>query len=213
MKAGLRRAGRRCTLALFCASLAGLTACDGLQTLPPTITPVDAESLKDAYRIGSDDSLQIFVWRQPELSTSVSVRPDGRITIPLIEDLPATGKTPTELARDVEKALGTYIQDPIVTVIVRGFVGPYEDRIRIVGEAQRPQTLSYRSTMTLLDVMIAVGGITDFAAGNRATLTRTIAGKSQTYRLLLDDLLRDGDLSANVRIFPGDVIVIPEAWF
>lgn len=213
MKAGHFRAGRRGVLALVCASIAVLAGCDSLDTLPPASKLADTESLKDAYRIGSDDGLQIFVWRQSELSTSVSVRPDGRITIPLIEDLPATGKTPTELARDIEKALGTYIQDPIVTVIVRGFVGPYEDRIRIVGEASRPQTLPYRSTMTLLDVMIAVGGVTDFAAGNRATLTRTTDGKTQTYRLLLDDLLRDGDLSANVRILPGDVIVIPEAWF
>ena len=154
--------------------------------------------MRPEYRIGSDDSLQIFIWRNPELSTSVSVRPDGRITIPLIEDLPATGKTPTELARDIEKKLATYIQDPIVTVIMQGFVGPFQDRVRIVGEAARPQALPYRSTMTLLDVMIQVGGITDFAAGNRATVTRLVKGKQRSYRLLLDDLLRDGNMSANV---------------
>jgi polysaccharide export outer membrane protein len=200
-------------LAAGAAMILGLAGCEGLDTLPTTEVLKESESLQSSYRIGSDDSLQVFVWRQQELSTVVSVRPDGRITIPLIEDLEATGKTPTELARDIEKALSVYIQDPIVTVMVRGFVGQYQDRVRIVGEAQRPQALPYRSTMTLLDVMIGVGGITDFAAGNRATLTRIADGEQKTYRLFLDDLLRNGDLSANVRIMPGDVIVIPEAWF
>lgn len=191
----------------------GLAGCSGLDTLPTAKVAGEKDAVGNDYRVGSDDSLQIFVWRNPELSASVPVRPDGRITIPLIEDLPATGKTPTELARDIEKKLATYIQDPIVTVIVRGFVGPFQDRIRIVGEASRPQALPYRSTMTLLDVMISVGGITDFAAGNRATVTRSVSGNQQTFRILLDDLLRDGDMSANVKIQPGDVIVIPEAWF
>ncbi len=190
----------------------GVAACSGLGTLP-TAKLADSKAATTKYRIGSDDSLQIFVWRNPELSTAVSVRPDGRITIPLIEDLPATGKTPTELARDIEKRLSTYIQDPIVTVIMQGFVGPFQDRVRIVGEAARPQALPYRSTMTLLDVMIQVGGITDFAAGNSATVTRLVNGKQASYRLLLDDLLRDGNMSANVKIQPGDLIVIPEAWF
>ena len=190
----------------------GVSACSGLGTLP-TAKLAGVKGVTSEYRIGSDDSLQIFIWRNPELSTSVSVRPDGRITIPLIEDLPATGKTPTELARDIEKKLARYIQDPIVTVIMQGFVGPFQDRVRIVGEAARPQALPYRSTMTLLDVMIQVGGITDFAAGNRATVTRLVRGKQKSYRLLLDDLLRDGNMKANVKIQPGDLIVIPEAWF
>ena len=190
----------------------GVSACSGVGTLP-TAKLTGGKGATTEYRIGSDDSLQIFIWRNPELSTSVSVRPDGRITIPLIEDLRATGKTPTELARDIEKKLATYIQDPIVTVIMQGFVGPFQDRIRIVGEAARPQALPYRSTMTLLDVMIQVGGITDFAAGNSATVTRLVNGKQASYRLLLDDLLRDGNMSANVKIQPGDLIVIPEAWF
>ena len=189
----------------------GVTACSGLSRLPTA--KLTDKSANAAYRIGSDDSLQIFIWRNPEHSTSVSVRPDGRITIPLIEDLPATGKTPTELARDIEKKLATYIQDPIVTVIMQGFVGPFQERVRIVGEAARPQALPYRSTMTLLDVMIQVGGITDFAAGNRASVTRLVRGKQKSYRLMLDDLLRDGNMSANVKIQPGDLIVIPEAWF
>lgn len=204
--------GKAAIIAVFGIAL-GLSGCSGLDTLPTAKVAGEKEAVGNDYRIGSDDSLQIFVWRNPELSTSVPVRPDGRITIPLIEDLPATGKTPTELARDIEKKLSTYIQDPIVTVIVRGFVGPFQDRVRIVGEATRPQALPYRSTMTLLDVMISVGGITDFAAGNRATVTRSVSGTQKTFRILLDDLLRDGDMSANVKIQPGDVIVVPEAWF
>ncbi len=200
-------------LILATGLLALFGACADLDTLP-TAEPVSlTEALNTTYRIGSDDSLQIFVWRNPELSTSVSVRPDGKITIPLIEDLPVTGKTPTELARDVEKKLAVYIQDPIVSIIVRAFVGPFNDRVRIVGEASRPQALPYRSTMTLLDAMISVGGITDFADGNRATISRVVDGKAKQYRILIDDLLRNGDMSANVRIQPGDIIVIPEAWF
>ncbi len=197
---------------IVAALLFGVTACGGLDTLP-TAKSGKGQKLTD-YRIGSDDRLQIFVWRNAELSTGVPVRPDGKITIPLIEDLPATGRTPTELARDIEKALSVYIQDPIVTVMVTGFVGPFQDRVRVVGEAGQPQALPYRSTMTLLDVMIAVGGLTDFAAGNRATITRSTArGRKKQYRIRLDDLLRDGDMTANVPIMPGDVIVVPEAWF
>jgi polysaccharide export outer membrane protein len=198
-------------VAILAIAATGVAACSGLGTLPTA--KLSAKDTTTEYRIGSDDSLQIFIWRNPELSTAVSVRPDGKITIPLIEDLPATGKTPTELARDIEKKLATYIQDPIVTVIMQAFVGPFQDRVRIVGEAAQPQALPYRSTMTLLDVMIQVGGITDFAAGNRATVTRLVNGKQRSYRLLLDDLLRDGNMSANVKIQPGDLIVIPEAWF
>ena len=190
-----------------------LAACTSLEELPTAQPVSETEELQTEYRIGSDDSLQIFVWRNPELSNSVSVRPDGKITIPLIEDLPATGKTPTELARDIEKQLSVYIQDPIVTVIMRGFVGLPKDRVRVVGEAARPQALPYRSTMTLLDIMISVGGLTDFADGNRATISRLIDDEVKQYRVRIDDLLRDGDMTANVRIMPGDVIVIPEAWF
>jgi polysaccharide export outer membrane protein len=197
------------TLAAFC--LITVAGCSGLDTLPPS-TAADEEKGAE-YRIGSDDNLSIFVWRNPDLSTTVPVRPDGKITIPLIEDLQATSKTPTELARDIEKELSVYIQDPIVTVMVTTFVGQFQDRVRVVGEAQSPQALPYRSTMTLLDVMIAVGGLTDFAAGNRATITRNVNGKLRQYRLRIDDLVRDGDMSANVKIKPGDIVVIPEAWF
>ncbi|MGE0744136.1 MAG: XrtA/PEP-CTERM system exopolysaccharide export protein [Rhodospirillales bacterium] len=192
---------------------ATVVACNGLGELPPTAPIKESEVLDTRYRIGVGDGLTIFVWRNPELSTGVTVRPDGRLTIPLIEDLPAVGKTPTELARDIEKELATYIQDPIVSVIVGGGAGPFADQIRVVGEATRPQALPYRATMTLLDVMVAVGGLSDFAAGNRATITRYIDGTPKQYRVRLDDLIKDGDMTANVRILPGDIIAIPEAWF
>jgi polysaccharide export outer membrane protein len=172
-----------------------------------------AKAQQSMYRIGPLDNLNIFVWRNPDLSISVPVRPDGRISVPLIEDLEVTGKTPTQAARDIEKQLGVFIQDPIVTVIVSGFVGPFQDQVRVIGEATRPQALPYRDAMSLLDVMIIVGGVTDFAAGNRATITRVVNGEQRQFRVRIDDLIRDGDITANVKILPGDVLVIPEAWF
>ncbi len=165
------------------------------------------------YLIGPGDSLSIFVWRNPDLSMSVPVRPDGRITMPLVEDLQASGKTPSQLARDIERVLAKYVKDPLVTVIVTGFVGPYSQQVRVVGEATQPQALPYREHMTVLDVMIAVGGLTEFAAGNRARLIRVVDGKQQVIRLRLDDLLKDGDITANVPLLPGDTLIIPESWF
>lgn len=167
------------------------------------------------YIIGPLDQLQIFVWRNPELSTNVAVRPDGRITVPLIEDLAATGKTPTQLADDIEKQLSAYIQNPIVSIIVSNFNGPLAQQVRIVGEATRPSAIPYRANMTLLDAMIAVGGLTDFAAGDRATLIRfdKASGQQREYRVRLESLLEDGKTSANVRLEPGDVIIIPESFF
>jgi polysaccharide export outer membrane protein len=158
------------------------------------------------------DTVNIIVWRNPEISMSVPVRPDGKITTPLVDDLPAMGKDPTTLARDIEKALKKYIRDPIVTVIVTSFLGPYDQQIRVVGEATKPQALPYRQDMTLLDVMIVVGGITDFADGNRAVLLRSSDG-NKLYTVRLKDLLKRGDISANVEVKPGDVLVIPETWF
>lgn len=143
---------------------------------------------------------------------TVPVRPDGKMTTPLVEDLPASGKTPTQLARDVEKALSKYIQEPVVTVIVNGFVGPYSEQIRVIGQATKPQALPYRENMTLLDVLIMVGGITEFADGNKASILR-IAGGNQQFNVRLSDLVKDGDISANVRMRPGDVLIIPESWF
>jgi len=165
------------------------------------------------YVVGPLDGLQIFVWRNPELTTSVTVRPDGRFSVPLIDDMTATGRTPTQLARDIEKKLSEYIQSPIVTVIVSGFQGPFAQQVRVVGSATSPQAIPYRANMTLLDVMITVGGITEFAAGNRATLARVEGGAQREYGLRIDDLIRDGDVGANVKINPGDVIIIPESFF
>ena len=144
---------------------------------------------------------------------TVIVRPDGRITGPLVEDVPASGKTPSQLAREMEKVLSKYVQSPVVTVIVGGFVGPYSEQIRVIGEAARPQALPYRQYMTLLDVMIAVGGITDFAAGNKASILRQTGGKKEQLGVRLVDLVKDGDLSANVAMRPGDVLVIPQSFF
>ncbi len=166
-----------------------------------------------SYVVGPGDSLSIFVWRNPELSQSVPVRPDGKISVPLVEDLQASGKTSTQLAREIEQVLATYVKDPLVTVIVSGFQGVFDDQIRVVGEAAAPQALPYRANMTVLDVMIQVGGLTDFAAGNKARLIRKVDGAQQVGALRLEDLLRDGDISANVPVVPGDILIIPEAWF
>nr|WP_229510868.1 MULTISPECIES: XrtA/PEP-CTERM system exopolysaccharide export protein [unclassified Massilia] len=165
------------------------------------------------YLIGPGDAVNIIVWRNPEVSMSVPVRPDGKITTPLVEDLPAAGKTSTELARDIEKALAKFIQQPVVTVVVTGFVGNYGDQIRVIGQAARPQALAYRRDMSLMDVLITVGGVTEFASGNRASIIRTIDGKQQKLNVRLDDLIKDGDISANMPMRPGDILVIPESFF
>lgn len=165
------------------------------------------------YLIGPGDSLHIFVWRNPEVTMSVVVRPDGMITTPLVEDLPVSGKTPSHLARDIEKALGKFIKDPMVTVIMSGFVGPYSEQIRVVGEAAKPQALPYRQRMTLLDVMIAVGGLTTYAAGNHASIVRMVDGRQRQFNVHIDELIKDGDIKANVDMLPGDTLIIPEAWF
>ena len=197
--------------AWFLAALAGLLAgCAPKMNLPPA--PSQAASPEYQYLIGPGDALSIIVWRNPDLSSSVPVRPDGKITTPLVEDLPAIGKDPSRLARDIEKALSEYIRDPVVTVIVTSFVGPYREQVRVVGEAARPQALAYRQEMTLLDVMIAVGGLTDFAAGNSATILRTSEGNKQ-YSVRLKDLVNRGDISANVEMRPGDILIIPQSYF
>jgi polysaccharide export outer membrane protein len=179
--------------------------------LPAPIAVAKAPQME--YIIGPGDMLNIQVWRNPEVSTTIPVRPDGKVSTPLVEDLVAANKTPSHLARDIEKALSKYIQDPIVTVMVTGFVGPYDSQVRVIGQATKPQALQYREKMTLMDVMIAVGGITDFAAGNKASIVRTVNGKQQQFGVRLESLIRDGDISANVDILPGDVLIIPESFF
>lgn len=174
--------------------------------------PAKVQQADYTYVIGPGDALNVIVWRNPELSMSVPVRPDGKIASPLVDELVAQGKTSIELARDIEKVLGKYVRDPIVTVLVTGFVGPFSEQVRIVGEAARPQALPYRNKMTLLDVMIAAGGLTDFAAGNRAILLRSSENNKQ-YGLRIKDLLKGGDVGANVEMRPGDIVIIPQSLF
>ncbi|MCA3178848.1 MAG: polysaccharide export protein [Burkholderiaceae bacterium] len=179
-------------------------------SLPPA--PVKAASTSYQYQVGPGDQLEINVWRHPELSARVPVRPDGKVTSPLIEDLVAVGKSPAALAREIEQRLARYIREPSVTVLVTTFVGNSSEQVRVVGQAARPAALPYKQNMTLLDVMIAVGGITEFAAGNRAVLIRQAENNKQ-YSVRLKDLLKGGDVSANVEVLPGDVIMIPEGLF
>ncbi|MCP3868091.1 MAG: sugar ABC transporter substrate-binding protein [Gammaproteobacteria bacterium] len=196
-------------LLVICLSLVGC-ASSPFPQLPPS--QGDAQ-FSSKYRIGAGDSVEIFVWRYPDVSTTAIVRPDGFLTTPLLEDFPAAERTPTELARDLEKALATYLRDPLVTVIVNGFVGVFEDQIRVVGEAAEPQALLYKDSMTLLDLMIQVGGLTDFADGNKTIIVRMEDGELMQYNVRVDDLIRNGDISANVDMKPGDIMIIPEAWF
>ncbi|MCM2346373.1 MAG: polysaccharide export protein [Acidovorax soli] len=174
--------------------------------------PAKASAPDYNYIVGPGDTLNIIVWRNPELSQVVPVRPDGQVSTPLVDGLVAQGKTSVQIARDVEKELGKYVRDPVVTVIVTGFVGPYSEQIRVVGEAAKPQFLPYKQKMTVLDVMIAVGGLTDFADGNRATLVRSAEGHKR-YNVRLNDLIKHGDIGANVEVLPGDILIIPQGWF
>lgn len=203
--------GRFFRIASIFLTLANLSACgvfsQDFEPAPPTASTFDY-----SYIIGAGDNINIIVWRNPELSMSVPVRPDGKFSTPLIDELVAQGKNPVEIARDIEKILGKYVRDPIVTVIVTGFVGPYDQQIRVVGEAARPQFLPYKQKMSLLDVMIAVGGLTDFAAGNDATILRTSDSNKQ-YSVRLKDLVKRGDVSANVEMRPGDILIIPQSFF
>ncbi len=185
-----------------------LSACG--TSYPPA--PQKASNQDYRYIIGPLETINIIVWRHPELSMSVSVRPDGKVTTPLVEDLVAIGKDPTTLAREIEKVLSKYVRDPTVTVVVTSFNGPYSEQIRVIGEATRPQVLAYRQNMTLLDVMIAVGGLTDFADGNSARIQRAAEG-NKVYSVRLKDLVKRGDVSANVDMRPGDVLIVPQSSF
>jgi polysaccharide export outer membrane protein len=169
----------------------------------------------DEYIIGAGDQLSIFVYRNPDLSEpGVAVRPDGRISTPLIEDITAAGKKPKELARELEQKLGKFIQDPNVTVIVRSFIGPPDRQVRVIGEATEPTAIPYRDHMTLLDVMIATKGLTKYASGNRAVIVRVDPdGKRRSINVKLSDLIKDGDISQNIEMTPGDTLIIPQSWF
>lgn len=189
---------------------AGAVGCAGTGTYPAA--PTNAATPDYNYIVGPGDTLNIIVWRNPDLSMSVPVRPDGQVSTPLIDGLVAQGKTSAQIARDVEKELAKYVRDPVVTVIVTSFVGPYSEQIRVVGEAAKPQFLPYTQKMTVLDVMIAVGGLTDFADGNNATLVRA-REDNKRYTVRLNDLVKRGDIGANVEVLPGDILIIPQGWF
>ncbi|RED49860.1 XrtA/PEP-CTERM system exopolysaccharide export protein [Aestuariispira insulae] len=205
----MKRLMHKFSFAMLAAIMVAVAGCSS--SLPPADQSETALTQAESgeYVIGPRDSLDIFVWRSPELSKLVPVRPDGRVSIPLVDDMQAAGKTPSMLARDIEAELEKFVTNPVVTVIVQNFVGPYGRQVRVIGEASQPAGIAYNEGMTLLDVMIAVGGITEFADGNGAILQRG----DQQFQVRLDDLLLDGDVSANVAIWPGDVIMIPEDWF
>jgi polysaccharide export outer membrane protein len=203
------------TLGLVATTLSACTTTGTRPALPPASFVANQELPGEQYVIGPLDQLNIFVWRNPELSSKVQVRPDGRITTPLINDMPAVGKTPAMLSDDIKKALGAYIKDPIVSVIVENFSGTYSQQVRIVGATEKPASIPYRANMTLLDAMIAVGGLSQYAAGNKARLVRydRKTGKQTEFGLQIGNLLKKGDSSANVQLAPGDVIIIPESMF
>ncbi|MBB5203966.1 polysaccharide export outer membrane protein [Inhella inkyongensis] len=209
MNLGQPVAGRFLALGVSCLLL--LSGCALMEEAHPP-APAKAALENYSYVIGPGDSLNIVVWRNPELSMSVPVRPDGKISAPLVDELLVQGKNPTEVSREVERVLGKYVRDPVVTVMVTNFVGPYSEQIRVVGEASKPQFLPFKQQMTLLDVMIAVGGLTDFADGNSATILRTSEGNKQ-YSVRLKDLIKRGDVSANVDVRPGDILIIPQSLF
>jgi polysaccharide export outer membrane protein len=192
---------------LLNASLLGTTGAQ--QRADPEPGKTDAGE----YLIGPGDSLQVFVWGQPELSVTVPVRPDGRVSTPLVEDLEAVGKTPTQLAREMEHVLSEYVRSPQVNVIVQKFVGTFGNQIRVLGQAVRPGAVPFRERMTLLDVMLEVGGLTKFAAGNRAHVVRNVDGRSVEKRVRLDNLLNRGKIEENIPMEPGDIVIVPEAVF
>lgn len=202
----------KCCISLV---LLGLYGCSNTGVLPEATTRASLTTDVNAYQylIGPGDSLTIFVWRNPEVSGQFIVRPDGKVTTSLVEDIDVAGKTPTMLARQIEEQLSKYINNPRVTVSVNNFTGPLSEQVRVIGEATNPSAVSYTEHMTLLDLMIAVGGLTEFANGNNAKLVRVVNGNQRTFEINIDDLIRDGDISENVDMLPGDIVIIPEAWF
>ncbi len=187
--------------------VAGCASSEGLATAPAVSSQRDYN-----YIIGPGDTINIMVWRNPDLSMSVPVRPDGKLSTALVDELVVQGKTSTQVARDLEQVLSKFVRDPVVTVIVNGFVGPYSEQIRVVGEAAKPQAMPFKNKMTVLDVMIATGGLTDFADGNAARIIRASEGNKQ-YSVRLKDLIKRGDVSANVEMRPGDILLIPQSLF
>lgn len=202
-----------CAVAVMAVGLSGCSAINRFRNNKPEPPRESAAAQNWTYRIGPTDTLNIFVWRNPDLSQTVTVRPDGKFSTALVKEHQASGKTPAELARELEKAISEYVRDPLVTVSVGTFVGEFSDQVRVLGEASKPTATTYRKNMTVLDLMIQVGGLTEYAAGNRAVLVRYAGGKEEEFKVRLDDLIRNGDISANVALQPGDVLIIPESMF
>ena len=209
----VKRAGRKQMLAAVLCCLPLLLSCSSGPRPPVAGSDNTAPDGINEYVIGPGDVLRIFVWQNPDLTVTVPVRPDGRISVPLLQDVEAAQKTPPQLAEDIKKGLSAFIKEPEVTVIVTEFVGPYSEQVRVVGEAVKPQAIPYRARMSVLDVMIAAGGLTQFAAGNRALIVRRVDNHTEQLPVNLDSLLKDGDISANVQMRPGDILVIPQSWF
>jgi polysaccharide biosynthesis/export protein len=212
----MRRVARSALfLGLAAATLSACAGGSATRELPPAAYVASKEQPGEEYVIGPLDQLSIFVWRNQELSAKVQVRPDGRITTPLVNDMPAVGKTPSQLADDMKRELGQYVKNPIVSVIVENFSGTYSQQVRVVGATEKPASIPYRANMTLLDAMIAVGGLSQYAAGNKAKLVRydRETGKQREFALQIADLLKKGESRANVALQPGDVIIIPESMF
>jgi polysaccharide biosynthesis/export protein len=209
----------RLATVLAIGALAPMLAGCGHPSAPPVSTDKAADAATKAddnsqYVIGAGDQLGISVYHAPELSVpSLPVRPDGRISMPLIPDILAAGKTPTQLGTELQDKLKEYVKDPIVTVMVTSFVGPFSRQVRVIGEATDPQAIPYRDHMTVLDVMIAVKGLTKYASGNRAVIVRQVGDKRQNIKVRLSDLLKDGDIDDNVEMQPGDTLIIPQSWF
>jgi len=209
-------------LLLLTATVGPIGGCSGPPSGGTDVAPMKTDpgripdgKVSDEYIIGAGDQLSIFVYRNPDLSEpGVAVRPDGRISTPLIEDIVAAGNKPKELARELEKRLAKFIQEPNVTVIVRSFVGPPDRQVRVIGEATEPTAIPYRDHMTLLDVMIATRGLTKYASGNRAVIVRVDPdGRRRSINVKLSDLIKDGDISQNIEMSPGDTLIIPQSWF
>ena len=186
-------------------------AISGCISIPdaPNVEPLS----EFTYIIGPGDTLEMFVWGNPEISRSVTVRPDGKISFPLVEEMPASGKTSYQLAREIEKELAKFIRDPLVTIILGGGIGPYSEQIRVIGQASKPQAVAYKENMSLLDLIIQVGGLGQYASGNRSIIIRKVNGIQQEFRVRIEDLIDGGDISANVNVLPGDILIIPETYF
>jgi len=196
---------------LVCALMTSAMTLIGCTSMPdaPNVEPMS----EFTYVIGPGDSLEMFVWGNPEISRSVTVRPDGKISFPLVEEMPASGKTNYQLAREIEKELAKYIRDPLVTIILAGGIGPYSEQIRVIGQAGKPQAVTYKENMSLLDLIIQVGGLGQYASGNRSIIIRKVNGIQQEFRVRIEDLIEGGDISANVNVLPGDILIIPESYF